>query len=296
MISETVRKIRTDWAKSDAERDAGLTTPPHLVRHDDIAYGPHGEWNLLDIYHRDDTASPKPAIVSIHGGGWVYGNKETYQYYCMSLAEKGFTVVNFNYRLAPEHPYPAALTDVNQVFAFLAGQGKEYCVDVDRLFVVGDSAGAQLASQYLAALTNPGYARLLKLETPGVKVRAAALNCGMYDGRSFGEGEEELDELFWEYMGSKIGGLEVEAMDVMSYITAQFPPSFVMSAVYDFLRENARPMYEHLKGLGIDCRFKIYGTPEQREMGHVFHLNCKSREAAKCNEEECEFFREHLED
>ena len=302
MLSKLVQEIRKNWAKSDAERDRGLTTPENIVRHDDISYGSYGEWNLLDIYYTNDTTDPKPAIVSIHGGGWVYGTKEVYQHYCMKLAQRGFTVVNFNYRLAPENPYPAALEDINQVFFYLEQHGEEYYVDVNNLFVVGDSAGAQLASQYLAALTNPEYAKLLELEIPRVTVRAAALNCGIYDIKNLGLQVAELADRIREYMDGDpekrkgMGRGSWDSMDVMKYITGNFPPAFVMSAYYDFLKKYAKPMYEHLTGLGIECRFEIYGTKEQKHMGHVFHVDCKSDEADKCNDEECAFFREYIKD
>ena len=172
MLSKIVTDIRTNWAISDRERDKGLTTPEDITRHDDISYGPCGEWNLLDIYHKKDITACQPTIVNIHGGGWVYGNKEIYQFYCMSLAQRGFTVVNFNYRLAPENKYPAALEDINSVFCFLKEHGKEYYVDTENLLVVGDSAGGQLASHYLTILTNPEFAKLFTFQTPDVKVSA----------------------------------------------------------------------------------------------------------------------------
>ena len=87
VISKAVQDIRTNWAISDAERDEGLTTPEDIKRYDNISYGPHDVWNLLDIYHQKDVTGPMPVIVNIHGGGWVYGNKEIYQFYCMNLAQ-----------------------------------------------------------------------------------------------------------------------------------------------------------------------------------------------------------------
>lgn len=142
VLSKAVQKIRTEWAISDAKRDEGLTTPDNMVRHDNISYGSYGEWNLMDIYYTKEVSAPQPVIINIHGGGWVYGNKEIYQFYCMSLAQRGFTVVNFNYRLAPENRYPAALEDINSVFCFLKEEGAKYMADIHNVFVVGDSAGA----------------------------------------------------------------------------------------------------------------------------------------------------------
>lgn len=297
MVSRTVADIRKNWAESDRKRDEGLTTPENIMRHDDISYGPYGEFNRLDIYYTKDTVKKQPAIVSVHGGAWVYGSKEIYQFYCMGLARRGFTVVNFNYRLAPENRYPAALEDINRVFGFLKEKGEEYFVDTDNLFVVGDSAGGQLASHYLTILTNPEFAGLFDFKTPDVKIRAAALNCGIYDARKCAE--YGLDEPFLEYTGkadwenSSREEEIMESLDTMKYLTKDFPPSFIMSAYHDFLLENARPMYEKLKGLGVPCEIKIFGSREQEEIAHVFHINCRLKEADECNDEECAFFKKY---
>lgn len=290
MLSKIVTDIRTNWAISDRERDEGLTTPEDIARYDDISYGSYGEWNLLDIYHKKDVKACQPTIVNIHGGGWVYGNKEIYQYYCMSLSQRGFTVVNFNYRLAPENKYPAALQDINRVFWFLKEHGKEYYVDTENLFVVGDSAGGQLASQYLTILTNPEFAKLFAFQTPDVRVRAAALNCGVYDTRNYIA--TGADEYLLEYVDKeKLSEDMLEGLDTIKYMTSDFPPAFVMSAYYDFAVANAEPMYRHLQSLSVPCELKIYGSKEQEEIAHVFHVNIKLPEAEKCNDEECAFFR-----
>lgn len=290
MLSKIVTDIRTNWAISDRERDEGLTTPEDITRHDDISYGPYGEWNLLDIYHKKDVNTCQPTIVNIHGGGWVYGNKEIYQFYCMSLAQRGFTVVNFNYRLAPENKYPAALEDINSVFCFLKEHGKEYYVDTENLLVVGDSAGGQLASHYLTILTNPEFAKLFTFQTPDVKVRAVALNCGVYDTKNCVD--TGVDEYLLEYVDKeKLTKDMWESLDTIKYMTPGFPPAFVMSAYHDFLVANAEPMYRHLQSLSIPCELRIYGSKEQEEIAHVFHVNIKLPEAGKCNDEECEFFK-----
>lgn len=290
MLSKIVTDIRTNWAISDRERDEGLTTPEDITRHDDISYGPYGEWNLLDIYHKKDVNTCQPTIVNIHGGGWVYGTKEIYQFYCMSLAQRGFTVVNFNYRLAPENKYPAALEDINSVFCFLKEHGKEYYVDTENLLVVGDSAGGQLASHYLTIFTNPEFAKLFTFQTPDVKVRAVALNCGVYDTRNCVD--TEVDEYLLEYIDKeKLTKDMWESLDTIKYMTSDFPPAFVMSAYHDFLVADAEPMYRHLQSLSVPCELRIYGSKEQEEIAHVFHVNIRLPEAGKCNDEECDFFK-----
>jgi len=291
MRGKTVQEIRREFGESDRKRDEGLCTPSDVVRHDNLSYGSFGEWNLLDIYYPKDTEQPRPAIVSIHGGAWVYGTKEVYQFYCMSLARRGFTVVNFNYRLAPENKYPKALEDINQVFYFLKKHASHYYVDTENLFVVGDSAGAQLASHYLAMYADPAYAAKMNFELPDMKIRAAALNCGLYDARRCAE--FDLDEPFLEYVG-ELNSEKLDELDVMHYMNGNFPPAFIMSAYHDFLLENAEPMYEKLRSLGVECELKIYGSREKEEIAHVFHVNIRLPEAELCNDDECRFFKKHI--
>ena len=143
MISEVVRDIRINWKISDDKRDEGLTTPEDIIRFDDISYGPYGDANLLDIYHQKKVTKPQKTIISIHGGGWVYGSKEQYQFYGMRLAQRGFTFVNFNYRLAPEYKYPTALEDINQVFLF----------DIlSKLLLINYSSSTEVQCGHLVAL------------------------------------------------------------------------------------------------------------------------------------------------
>lgn len=78
-----------------------------------------------------------PVIVSVHGGGWGYGDKERYQYYCMSLAQQGFAVVNFSYRLASKYKFPAPLEDTNRVFVWLLAHAVRYGFDTHNVFCVG---------------------------------------------------------------------------------------------------------------------------------------------------------------
>ena len=109
--------LRASFKISDTIRDRGLQAPKDIVRFDNLPYGTDPRWQTLDVYRpKNAGGTALPGIVSVHGGGWVYGDKNLYQYYCMSLAQHGFAVVNFSYRLAPRHKFPAALQDTDAVF------------------------------------------------------------------------------------------------------------------------------------------------------------------------------------
>ena len=164
-MMEEIRNMREGIAESDAKRDAGLNIPEDVTRFVDLRYGEYAE-NLLDVYCPKGTDRPLPTIVSIHGGGWFYGDKELYSHYCMRLAQRGFTVVNFTYRLAPEYQYPAPLQDTCAVMHWMQAHGAEYFIDLQNVFMLGDSAGGQLCHQVLTMLTNPNYAALFDFGTP----------------------------------------------------------------------------------------------------------------------------------
>ena len=86
-----------------------------------------GEW-IIPKKEKKEKKRPPFVILYLHGGGYVYGSAERYRFYCADLAQRGFTVVNFNYRLAPEYSFPAPLEDLNAVMAWVAANAGPYPV------------------------------------------------------------------------------------------------------------------------------------------------------------------------
>ena len=167
---------------ADKRKNAGLTTPDDIIRFDDISYGPDPIWNLLDVYRPRTAEGPLPVIIDVHGGGWVYGDKYVYQYYCMEMAQHGFAVVNFSYRLAPENVFPASMQDMDAVVRFVLSNAGKYGFDLSRVYMVGDSAGAHMTVMYSIMCTDKDYARVLGVTPPdGFVPSAVVLNCGVYD-------------------------------------------------------------------------------------------------------------------
>lgn len=282
--------LRAAFQRSDDKRDAGLTTPDGIQRYDGIQYGPDEAWNVLDVYRPKGTKEKLPVIVSVHGGGWVYGDKERYQYYCMSLAEKGFAVVNFTYRLAPKHKFPAPLEDTNRVFAWVLEQAEVYGFDLENIFAVGDSAGAHLLALYCCICTHPTYAAGFQFVPPrGFVPRAVALNCGVYTVQKSGK-KDLTSWLMKDFLPGKGTEAELNAISVLNHVTPAFPPAFVMTCEGDFLASQAPPLANLLKDLRVPVEYHYYGDPEH-VLGHVFHCNIKSADAQKCNGDECDFFK-----
>ena len=276
-------------SRSDAKRDRGLKTPEDIRRIDRIPYGPDARWNILDVYRPRGKAGKLPVIVNIHGGGYVYGSTKQYQFYCMGLAQRGFAVVSFNYHLAPKYKFPTPVRDTNLVMEWICRKAEIYGFDTDNVVIVGDSAGAQLASQYAVICTDPDYAKIMEITPPEFTLRAVGLNCGMYDLKERA-GEIPGNKLMIDYF-TKDPSVYGKKLDVLSHVTEKFPPAYLLSAKGDFLVEQCRPMAELIRSKGVPCEYRIYGD---EKTGHVFHLDMRSDLARKANDEEIAFIREHL--
>ena len=278
-------------SRSDRKRDKAIPIPEGVSQCRNISYGHHGKWNLLDVYFPNGTNTPLPTIVSIHGGGYVYGNTEIYRRYCMDLARRGFSVVNFNYRLAPKWKFPAPLEDTNTVLHWIYRNAAQYHLDPDRIILIGDSAGAQLASQYAAIAVNPDYAAVFDFQVPSVQIRVLCLNCGLYDPQEFSTGLTK--GLVRDYLGPKPDWSDPR-LRVLDAIHSDYPPTFLMTAHHDFLRDKMEPMANYLKSKRIPCEAVCFGSPEDTHIAHVFHVNIVLPEAKRCNDMECIFFRKYL--
>lgn len=284
--------LRYKAAKSDQQRDSAIPLPEGVTELRNISYGCHGKDNLLDVYYPKGTGAPLPTIVSIHGGGYVYGYKEVYRRYGMDLARRGFAFVNFNYRLAPKWKFPTPLADTNHVMQWIVANARRYHLDPDRIFLVGDSAGAQLASQYAAMQANPEYAALFGLNMAKIHIRAVGLNCGLYDPTDYAK-KENRKGIYLDYLGKDISS-EDPRLKVLDAIDERYPPAFLTTGTHDSLREKAEPMWQHLTQRGVEAQWRCYGTEEDETVIHVFHVNIIHPEAMRCNDDTVEFFKKYL--
>lgn len=294
-MSKKSEQVRKEWSINDAARDAGQITPADIERYDNIQYGSDPVWNILDVYKPEkEAAETLPVIMIVHGGGWVYGTKETYQYYGMGLARRGFAVINFTYRLAPESKFPAQLEDINSVTAWMYDNSGTYGFDTNNVFMAGDSAGAHLLGLYTAVCTDSAYAANYMFKIPHNFVpKAIAMNCGAYrlysdDGLPAGGAVDGglMEDLLPEN-GSKA---EISLINVVDHINSKFPPAYIMTAEGDFLKDQAPLLEDAYKEAGVYFVSKVYGGKDDL-LYHVFHVTMDEPAAAQCNDDECSFFK-----
>lgn len=284
--------MRRGCKKSDAKRDAGLQYPDNILRVEDISYGSH-KMNVLDVYRPQTTKQKLPVIVSVHGGGWVYGDKKLYSHYCTRLAERGFVVVNFSYRLSPESKFPCHLEDTVKVFDWVQKNAEKFGMDKEYVFAVGDSAGGHILALFCAMCTNPEFASNFAFQpAENTLPKAVALNCAALDMDAIQSSAASNTMALMKDVLPK-GKMEeyLKLANPISYVNEKFPPCMLMTCNEDFLKEQPDTFMKKLEECKVPYVYKYYGD-EEHKLEHIFHLDVRNEIGKICNDEQCAFFKE----
>lgn len=278
---------------NDLTRNGQIPEPDVATLGQDIRYAKgHGKWHLLDIFAPKNAKGPLPLAVIVHGGGWVYGDKGIYRLYAKDIARRGFAVISYNYILAPEKRFPSQLNDLDQVLCFAKAHAAEYGFDTNHVFLIGDSAGAQLSVQYSAIATNPEYRKLFTLQIP-LQIKGLGLACGVYSPLgNMMEGEDlKAQKLLWQaYLGSHFDPKDPH-YDPLAYLTKDFPPCYVFSAEKDMVQPQLPILTAKLKKIGIPFQSKIYTSKEGNKLQHVFHCTINEEHAIMANDDQCAYLK-----
>jgi acetyl esterase/lipase len=199
-------------------------------------------------------AGPHPVLVFLHGGGWVCGSPATHRKLALRFAEAGYLVFNLDYRLSPEHRFPAAFEDCVHAIRWAAAQAPRFGGDASRLAVGGDSAGGNLTAAAVAALAR---------EADAPRISAALLIYGVFDFAAFGEigadasatGQRMARGVLSMVTGAYLGDsppAELLADPRLSPIhaAAQLPPCHMVAGTADPLLPQQEALAKRLAELG----------------------------------------------
>jgi acetyl esterase len=206
-------------------------------------------------------AARLPALVFFHGGGWVIGDLETHDVLCRQLtAEAGIAVVAVDYRLAPEHRFPAAVEDAWAATRWIAAHGAELGIDGGRLAVGGDSAGGTLAT-VVALLARDHGAPSLALQVLVYPVTDVAAESASY--RDFADGFMlTRDSMRW-FIGHYLPGdgdrRDWRASPLRAPSLAGVAPALVVTAGFDPLRDEGEAYARRLREAGVRVDALCYG-------------------------------------
>ena len=214
--------------------------------------GPGGSLGAR-LYRPEDEQRPLPMLVYLHGGGWVRGDLDTHDNTCRFLARAaGVLVLSIDYRLAPEHPFPAAVEDSLAAFRFAHENAAELGADPDRIAVGGDSAGGNLtavAAQLAAADGGPMPAFLL------IIYPATDFSQKRRSVKLFREGflltENDMDWYTAHYLPDEQSALDPRASPLLAEDLSSLPPAYVITAGFDPLRDEGEAYAERLREAGV---------------------------------------------
>jgi acetyl esterase len=237
-----------------AGRIATIPEPRSVAEVRDIqAELPHGRIALRLYRPESGIAAALPGLVYLHGGGWVLGSIESHDGLCRHLAaESGCAVISVEYRLAPEHPFPAALDDALGAFAWVRDHAPELGLDADAIGIGGDSAGGALALAVSLTRRDAGQTlpRCQLLIYP-----VADLSMSSASHRDFAEGYLLTQRaLVWfrdHYAPAPadVGDWRISPLRASSF--ENLPPSLVLTAEFDPLRDEGEALALKLANAGL---------------------------------------------
>ena len=229
----TPDELRAQFVRQSTEQWSGVVDELHSVEDTDADGVP------IRIYRPVETEEPSMALVYFHGGGWVVGSIDTHDGITRAIARRaGIVVVSVDYRLAPEHPFPAALEDAWTATQWVSSHADELKLDVDRIGVGGDSSGGNLAA--VVARRGRDHAVPVALQLLLYPVISYAFDTPSYSYFSEGYGLTR-DGMRW-YWDQYLGGSDGKNPDVSPSETAdlrRLPRAIVVTAEADVLRDEA---------------------------------------------------------
>jgi acetyl esterase len=206
------------------------------------------------LYRPEGAATPGTLLVYFHGGGWVQGSIATHDPGCRLLAHlAGVPVLSVDYRLAPEHPYPAAADDAVAAYAWAAAEAEQLGVDPTRIAVGGDSAGGNLAAVVALAARDDGAVPDVAFQLliyPAVDLAAKAPSV-----TTFAEGflltEAGMDWYVDKYVPDRARRSEARASPLRAADLSGLPPAYVGTCIPDPLRDEGEAYAAQLRQAGV---------------------------------------------
>ena len=252
-----VGRQAVDKMSEDSEADP----MPGAEAADGAFAGPGGALRFRRYRPQGAATGPLPTLIYYHGGGFVIGNIETHDSTCRRLANKSrCQVISIDYRLSPEHPFPAPIEDGVAAFRHIRDNAGSFGADATRIAVGGDSAGGAIAAVVCQAIRDagderaPAFQMLIYPATDSSRQSASRV--------AFAEGyflTSELMEWFWKaYVPAGTDLADLRLSPLLAKDLKGLPPAFVLTAGYDPLRDEGRAYADRLIDAGIKTTYANY--------------------------------------
>jgi acetyl esterase len=260
MNMPTFDTLSVQEARASSEAFTALQGAPEAVGSVDnrVALGPHGEIPLR--VYTPEADGPLAVLVYFHGGGWVVGDLDSHDGVCRALTHAAnCLVVAVDYRLAPEHKFPAATEDAYAATQWVAEHASGLGGDPSRLAVGGDSAGGNLAA-VVALMARDRHGPRLAYQLLIYPVTDTA--CDTVSWQDHGQGYLLTREMMrWfqtHYLRDASDGENPYAAPLRARDLQGLPPALVITAEFDPLRDEGEAYAAHLRSAGVPTTLKRY--------------------------------------
>ena len=256
-------QLSPDEARAEYRRTLSKTeiAPPEIGEASDLAVpGPAGPMRLRRYAPVDRGREAEAAILFMHGGGCVIGDLETHDIFCRALChDTRATVLSLDYRLAPEHPFPAAVEDTVAALTWLSHEAAGLGLDPKRIAIAGDSAGGGLAAVALhetkGALAAP--VRAQALIYPALDLRGR-LPSRTELAEHFPIPRDMIDWFFDHYFGLAWPFTDPRAIPSLYEDYTGLPPALIITAGHDPLRDEGADYAKTLAAAGVPVEYACY--------------------------------------
>jgi acetyl esterase len=252
-LPHAVGRVAVDKMSEDSE-----AAPPEVAAAIDGSFaGPAGPIRFRRYRPLGAAAGTLPTLIYYHGGGFVIGNIETHDSTCRRLANKSrCQVISIDYRLAPEHPFPAPIDDGIAAFRHIRDNAASFEADPRRIAVGGDSAGGAMAAVVCQSCRDagekmPAFQMLIYPATDSSRESSSR--------REFAKGyflDKDLIDWFWNAYapaGTDLADLRLSPLLARDF--AGLPPAFVLTAGFDPLRDEGRAYAGRLIDAGVKTTY-----------------------------------------
>ena len=269
----------------------------------DIIYSSKYGKNSFDLY-LPKTECKVPLIMWVHGGAFVAGDKSGTENWAVVLANNGYAVASINYEWAPEASYPAQIIQITEALQAVNKIAKESeNIDMSRIALAGDSAGAHMAAQFALIHTNPEFSKRMKISSPLEKgaLKCVLLYCGPYNlEKMFGVKNRLLklafDRIGWSYLGQKNWRKShwLDTLTLVNYVTENYVPSYITDGNNFSFESHGMEFGEKLKSLGVPVVERYFPKEQFGEVNHEYQMDLTQKNAMDCLSDTLEFLNKYV--
>lgn len=263
MIDKGVPPVHTmtpEEARASYRSRRAFTQPdaPEVFKVEDKLVSANGVSVAVRVYHPHAAPSHStlPGLVYLHGGGWTIGDLDTHDVLCRSLClQAGIVVVAVDYRMGPEHKFPAAYDDSVAAFNWTVAQAASLGIDASRIAIGGDSAGGNLAAAACLGLRGQSVQPAFQLLIYPATIMWQDTPSYHANGKGYMLTKESIAYYTENYLRNREDAKDWRASPQLADSHAGLPPAFVMTAGFDPLRDEGLMYADALSKAGVSSQY-----------------------------------------